>query len=483
MSIPTDAALPPLYVDLDGSLSSSDSLHESTLALVKRSPVSALALPLWLMQHGKAGLKARVAAASGFDATRLPLREEVLALCQQARAAGRTVVLATGASEPVARALADHLGLFDAVLASTPELNLTGRRKLAAIQAHAAGRPFDYVGNERTDLPIWQASAGAVVVGPPALAEQAATVAPLRQHVATPVAGLRDWRRAIRLHQWAKNGLVLLPAIPLLATLAGWQWLHLLLAFISFGLCASSVYLLNDMLDLDADRAHATKRHRPLAAGLIPLPAAAGLAVLLLAAALALAFAGVGWLFGLVLLGYWALTNAYSFDLKRRAGLDVVTLGLLYTMRLFGGAAAIQVKPSFWILAFSMFLFFALAVAKRAVELDRLSQSQRAGKAPGRGYAVADLPMLTAQGVAASQLAVLVFALYINDSTSASHFVRPEALWAICPLLLLWVNRVWLCVARGELHEDPVLFALRDRFSHGLVAMAAVCVFLALVPA
>lgn len=470
-----------LYVDLDGSLSPSDTLHESTLALLKRDPLAALRLPLWLLGGGKARLKDEIAARAGFDLSRLPLREELLALCRAARAEGREVVLATGASERLARPLAEQLGLFDAVLASTPTLNLTGERKLAAIRQHAAGRPFEYVGNERTDLVIWREAQAAVVCGPATLAAEAATLSTVSLHLPTETATPRTWLRAIRLHQWAKNGLVLLPAIPLLPTLVATQWLHLLLAFISFGLCASSVYLLNDMLDLDADRAHAAKRKRPLAAGLIALPKAAALAALLLLASLLLAFLGIGPVFGLVLLGYWALTNAYSFRLKRMAGLDVVTLALLYTMRLFAGAAAIAVKPSFWILAFSMFLFFALAVAKRAVELDRLSQAQGKGHAPGRGYGVADLPMITAQGVAASQIAVLVFALYINDSTAASHFRRPEALWAICPLLLLWVNRVWLFVARGQLNEDPVLFALRDRFSHVLVALAGVCVFLALV--
>jgi 4-hydroxybenzoate polyprenyltransferase len=282
----------------------------------------------------------------------------------------------------------------------------------------------------------------------------------------------------MRIHQWAKNVLVFLPLLPLVGSLAIDDWLRGAVGFVAFGLCASSVYLVNDLFDLEADRQHPRKRERPIAAGDLSLGRAIALAIVLLIGAFVVAALLLPPLFLLVLAAYWVLTTAYSLDLKRRVNVDVLTLAGLYTMRVLAGAAVLMVRPSFWMLAFSMFLFLSLAAAKRMAELDGLSRRGVQESVPGRGYQVRDIPVLLAQGAAAGQLAVLVFALYLN-SVLTQQFRHPEVLWAICPLLLLWINRVWMKVSRGEMHDDPVVFALRDRFSGATALIALVCVLLA----
>lgn len=474
----------PLYVDADGTLLKTDLLLESALRLFKRSPASLLSMLRWLIVGGPARLKHEIAQRVDLDASKLPYRSEIVALCREAQDAGRKVVLATGSNTKYAEAVADHLGLFDATLATTATHNLTGRRKLEAILGECSARRFVYAGNEAKDLKIWGHAGAAIVCGSHDLARQAAAVAVVERHVSAQPAGLRVLLRAIRIHQWAKNVLVFLPFVPLIGSLAPGQWLQGVVGFVCFGLCASSVYLTNDLLDLDADRAHHKKSRRPVPSGEISLATAIMLSAALLVAAFALAAALLTPLFMAVLGGYWLLTTAYSFDLKRRINVDILALALLYTLRVLAGSAVLMIKPSFWMLAFSMFLFFSLAAVKRLVELEglreRAAQGEGAvGQPVGRGYIVEDIPVLRTQGIVSGQLAVLVFALYINDASAAAHFARPEWLWGVFPCLLLWVNRVWMKANRGEVHEDPVLFALRDNFSRLVVVAAGICVVLA----
>jgi 4-hydroxybenzoate polyprenyltransferase/phosphoserine phosphatase len=474
----TERAL-PLYVDLDETLIKTDLLLESVLRLVKRAPWSLLEMLWWLATGGKARLKDELAQRVDIDVAGLPYRASVVELCRQARSDGRSVTLATASHTKFADQIARHLGLFDGVIATTSEINMSGRRKLAAIQATCGPRGFVYVGNERRDLEIWRHAAGAIVCAGSQLVRKAARVATVHGHIPVSRTTMGTWLRAIRMHQWAKNTLVFLPMVPLLSVLPWQMWLQGLLGFVSFGLCASSVYLVNDLFDLEADRVHERKRHRPIASGELSLVAAGLWAVGLLIASFGLAALALPPLFVLMLFGYWVVTNAYSLDLKRRVNVDVIALAVLYTMRLLAGSAIIMVRPSFWILAFSVFLFFSLAAVKRLAELGNLRKTQVSAQAAGRGYHTGDIPVLMAQGTAAGQVAVLVFALYINES-AAAHFSRSEALWMICPLMLLWINRVWMKANRGELSEDPVVFALRDSFSRGAAVLAALCVLVAI---
>jgi 4-hydroxybenzoate polyprenyltransferase len=316
------------------------------------------------------------------------------------------------------------------------------------------------------------------VCGSASLAAAASKLTSVELHVVPRRPSLGTVLRAMRLHQWAKNLLVFLPFLPLAATLPVGVWLQGVLGFLAFGLCASSVYLVNDLFDLEADRAHPRKRFRPIAAGDLGLGPAIVLAVALLGAGFALSALLLPPLFLAVLALYWALTTAYSLDLKRRVNVDVLALACLYTLRVLAGSAVLAVAPSFWMLAFSIFLFLSLAAAKRMAELDALARKGKQDAAAGRGYVVRDIPIVLAQGVASGQLAVLVFALYLHTVLDA-QFSHPEVLWGVFPLLLLWINRVWMKTSRGEMHDDPVVFALRDRFSLATAAIAVVCVFLA----
>ncbi|VTU24755.1 UbiA family prenyltransferase [Variovorax sp. PBL-E5] len=469
--IPPMVTAPPLYVDLDGTLIASDLLIESALVLVKQRPLAIFDLLGWILQ-GKATLKTRIAQEVELDVAHLPYDHEVLALIARARSEGRKVVLATASHRKYADAVAAHLRVFDAVLATDSQRNRSGLAKLEAIQADADG-PFCYAGNSAADLPIWQAAESAIVVtASPALVRRAAARARVDAVVRPAGMGIAAVLRAMRLHQWVKNLLVFMPAVPLAAQL-GWPavW-TLLLAFFCFGLCASSVYLLNDLLDIDADRQHPTKSRRPIPSGAMPLAWAVMLTPILLLAAFGLAAWRLPWLFAVVLVFYWALTMAYSVRLKRITVVDVLLLAGLYTMRILAGAAVIGVIPSFWILAFSMFLFFSLASAKRYIELADAQRRQKMSMA-GRGYNVADIPVVLTQGIAAGQIAVMVFALYIQDPVATQHFRMPYFLWGVAPLLLYWISRLWMKALRAKVHDDPLVFAVKDRQSQVIGTVCA----------
>jgi 4-hydroxybenzoate polyprenyltransferase/phosphoserine phosphatase len=463
----------PLVIDVDGTLIKSNLLVESALKLVKQSPLSIVWMARWLLSGGKARLKSRIAERVELDIGHMPFCDEIVALCRQARQQGRRVLLATGAAMKYAQQIALLLRV-DSVMATTERRNLTGAHKLQAILGECGQGDFVYAGNEAVDLEIWRCAGGAVVCGNERLAAAAAKLAPVQAHIRPRRIGLGVLAKALRVHQWAKNVLVFLPFLPLVGRLDLNAWLLGLAAFVAFGLCASSAYLLNDLFDLEADRVHARKSLRPIAAGDISLATAILLSLGLLTAAFLISAFLLPPLFVGVLGSYWALTMAYSLDLKKRVNVDVIVLACLYTARVLAGAAVLGVPPSFWMLAFSVFLFLSLAAAKRTTELDALARNG-GDSAAGRGYQTRDIPVLLAQGAASGQLAVLVFALYLN-TVLAGQFHHPEWLWVVCPLLLLWINRVWMKVSRGEMHDDPVVFALRDPFSRatGLVAVACV---------
>jgi 4-hydroxybenzoate polyprenyltransferase len=274
---------------------------------------------------------------------------------------------------------------------------------------------------------------------------------------------LRAGLRALRLHQWAKNLLVFVPLVAAHRLGDGSLFVDAVLAFLAFGLCASSAYVLNDLVDIKADRRHPRKRLRPFASGVLPPGAGVVLVPALLAASIAIALALPG-RFLLVLAGYYALTLAYSFALKRIVLVDAVALAALYAARILAGAQAVQLPLSNWLLLFAVFLFFSLALVKRYAELDALRKEGRLDAA-GRDYQVADLPILHSLGTASAAACVLVLALYLNSPAVLALYREPNALWLLCVLLLYWLSRVWLKGHRGEMHDDPVVFALKDRVS------------------
>lgn len=477
---PANAAL-PLYVDLDGTLVHSDTLHESLLLLLRANPLNLFRL-LWWLLGGKAAFKRQVAQAVRPDAATLPYHADFLAWLQLQRDNGRALFLATAADAHIAQDVAQHLQLFDGVLATNmasqdATLNLSRHHKRSAIEQHMRSQGhsgYAYAGNSRDDLAVWSGAAEAVAVNAPAgVLRQLQSQHPQARVFPGAAASLRTWLKAIRITQWAKNGLLFVPLLaahelnPALWTTVAW-------AFLAFGLCASATYLINDLLDLPNDRRHRIKRHRPLAAGLISTAAAVQVLLLMLLAAFALAL----WaspVFAAMLALYTAITLAYSLYLKRVALLDVLVLSGLYTLRIGAGALVAGVELSNWLLVISLFLFLGLALVKRCAELEEVLLDTEVSSARGRGYHQDDLPALRAMGVASGFFTVMVLALYIDSQNGRELYAQPEWLWGAIPILLWWIMRIWLKTGRRELHgEDPLQFALHDRFSWFTVAAIGV---------
>ncbi|MDE2291228.1 MAG: UbiA family prenyltransferase [Elusimicrobia bacterium] len=458
----------PFCADLDGTLIKTDLLAESLLAVVRARPWEGLKAPLWLL-GGRAALKRRAAERAALDVALLPYREEMLDLLKKERAAGRRVLLVTAADESLARAVADHLGLFDGVVASDGVRNRVGAEKLRALRALIGEGPFDYAGDSRRDLPLFEAARESVVVGPDAgllravrgLGRPARSVAPER-------AGPRVALESLRCHQWAKNLLVFVPIVAAhrLGDLVKLR--AAVLTFLGLSFCASSVYVINDVLDLPNDRRNPSKRTRPFASGRLPLSAAPRLV-----SALMLLTAAVAWLLPLSFLalaaGYLTLALAYCLVLKRAYLVDVLCLAGLYTLRLFAGHVVPGIEGSAWLLNFSVFMFLSLAVLKRFEEL-RSAGSRVQGELPGRAYRREDISFLSTFGLIAGCLATLVFMLYINSPKAAELYRRQWPLWFISPLMLYWVVRIWFLTNRGDIGSDLVRFVLKDRVSWSVAA-------------
>lgn len=464
----------PLVVDLDGTLTPTDTLAESVVRAVRRRPANLLRLPLWLLR-GRAALKARVADEADFSATHLPLHEPLLAYLREQKASGRQLVLATAAHHSVAGSVSQALGLFDQVLASDAGRNLKGAEKLAAI-IERVGPRFAYAGDSACDRPIWAAAEAAIIIGSPRGSRQLRSSGRIEQEFAVERAGPSTWLRALRVHQWLKNLLLFVPLLTSFAFLDPPSVLAAVLGFFAFSCVASATYLVNDLLDLGADRTHPRKRHRPLAAGRIPITTALAVGAGLLCTGLVLA-ALVNPRFVALLLAYLVLTSAYSWVLKHYVLLDVMMLATLYTLRILAGSVAIGVATSSWLLAFSVFMFFSLALVKRCSELVSLMELSR-HKTSGRDYNVTDLLVLWPLGVGAGLCSVVVFGLFISTPDTQLRYASPQLMWLVGLGLMYWLGRLWIKTARGQMHDDPLVFALRD-FGSRVTVIAMVAATLA----
>lgn len=463
----------PLVVDLDGTLIFSDLLWESLLLFLKRHLLRAWILPLWLLR-GKAGFKHSVSDGVSLDPAALPYDQQLLDFIRQERERGREVVLATGAERRLAEQVAGHVGLFDRVLATDPGVNFTEHNKARELAALYGEGSYDYIGNSRADLPVWLGArkAYSVTTTPFRLADGRVT-----SQLGTRRGGIgKALLKGLRPRQWLKNLLVFLPmlaghAFNLEALTAS------LFAFVAFSMCASSAYLLNDALDAQDDRLHPTKRRRPIANGSLPLGVAMVASPVLALAALTLC----AWFSPLLLLAvgvYFVTTVAYSVYLKRLMMVDIVVLAMLYTIRVLGGSAATTIEPSFWMLAFSFFLFLSLALLKRHSELANL---RRAGKdkTRGRGYTTNDHLPIGIMGTNSAFVSIMVFMLYFNSDNVLMLYARPHWLFATIPLLAFWLGRLWILSFRGEVNEDPVLYVSKDKTSLLVMALCAVLAVIA----
>lgn len=454
-----------LFVDLDGTLISGD-IAEEALARAVRDPMTLKETIAAYSKDGLSGLKRSLAVNHPPDVESLPYRADVLDYIKAARAQNRRIILATAADTIVAERVAEHLGLFDAVLASEPGRNLKGDAKLTAIKAMADG-PFEYLGDCDADVPIWTAAALCGFVTPSAGAKRhmAANSQTVTLHVAPAMSRGRALLKAMRPHQWSKNVLVFVPILFAHAYTDVSLLLAGLLAFLCFSLCASGVYLLNDIVDVEADRQHATKKNRPFAAGHIPVRTGLFAASALLGGSILAAFVFVNVMFGAVIVGYALLTTAYTFYLKTYSTVDVIALSLLYTVRILAGSAATLLAPSPWLLTYSLFFFLSLAYMKRFIELDAMKATQEDARLPSRNYYASEAQLVMNFGIANGALSILTLAQYVNSASVDIAYETPILLWLIVPIMMFWTYRSWTWASRGKIGDDPVVFALKDRIS------------------
>lgn len=454
-----------LVVDLDGTLSRTDTLHEALMQLTMDAPRAFPGLVRHVLAKDKPAFKAGVADHVVPDPAALVYNQAVLDEIEAARRAGRKVALVSASDRRIVQSVADHVGLFDEVVGTGDDQgqNLGGEAKADLLLARYGAGGFDYIGDCATDIPVWKVARTALTVQTSdklaaAAAGQGITLTPLK---GAQSGGVKPYIKALRPHQWSKNVLVFLP---MLAAQDYSVFGVSFLAFALFCLMASSVYVLNDLADLPADRAHPRKCRRPFASGDIPIAHGIAMTAGLIGISLVLGLLFLPGFFLLALLAYFIATLAYSFALKRKLIVDVITLAGLYTMRIIAGAAAAGIAASPWLLAFSMFLFYSLAAIKRQGELVDQAKSGEEMRA-GRAYMSSDVTVMQIMAISAGQAAVLVFALYLYSPAVAELYARPEILWLICPVLLYWLSRISILTHRGHMDDDPIVFAARDRIS------------------
>lgn len=471
---------PPLVLDLDGALMATDLAAETLLLYLKPNPLRLFVVLGWLLK-GRAHLKRKLAEAASPLVELPPVREEVAAYAQAQAEAGREVHVAAPAHGALAAQLAARFAFLKGLAGSDGAVDLQGRRKAEALAARFPGG-FAYAGDAAADLAVWAVAAEAVFTGGSAsVRRRLERIRPPSAVFPPARAALRDWIKALRLHQWVKNALIFVP-LPLGGAAGdGRAWTSCLLGFLGMGALASGAYVLNDLLDLQEDRLHWSKRRRAFASGLIPIQAGMGLVPLGLFLGL-----GLGWLArgpaAAGMIGLYLISNlAYSFGLKRAPILDVVLLAGLLTLRLAIGVVCAGVAWSAWLLVFSMFIFSSLSFAKRATELARL-KAHGGDHLAGRGYVAADEPLVMAMGVSLASAAVLVMVMYLIQEAFGTDFYRePGFLWALPAVLALWLGRIWLLCGRGQLDDDPVVFAVRDKVSLLLGAVTALSVLAAVL--
>lgn len=465
----------PLVVDLDGTLTPTDTLVESLVKVVKQSPLNLIRIAFWLTR-GRAGFKETIAAHASISAEHLPYREPLLDYLRKEKQNGRKIVLATAAHRSIAQDVANHLDLFDQVLATEAGHNLKGKAKLHAIQ-EKVGQSFVYVGDSQADVPIWKAAEAAVLVNVSGnTAQVVRRDVQIEREFPDEGVGLGIWIKALRVHQWLKNLLLFVPLLTAFSFFDLSKLTAMAVAVLAFSFAASATYIVNDIWDLENDRAHPRKRLRPFASARLPIlngvTVAAGVLILALVLALSVSPA-----FLLMLLLYLVLTSAYSWALKEYVLIDVLMLSLLYTLRILAGSVAIGLATSFWLLAFSAFIFLSLALVKRCAELVSLEACGKAATR-GRDYRVTDLAVLWPLGVGAALSAVVVFGLFISAPETQARYGTPQMLWLVALGLIYWLARLWVKTSRGEMHDDPVVYAIKDHSSR-MTVFAMVAVMLA----
>jgi 4-hydroxybenzoate polyprenyltransferase len=461
----------PLVVDLDGTMIMSDSLVESVVIFIKKSLFNLLMIPLWLSK-GKATFKCKIANHVTLDVNNLPYNQRLLDYLNAEKIRGRRIILATAAHKSIAEAISKKLGLFENIIATNLVVNMKGKNKLEAIKT-LVGKNFVYAGNSSDDIPIWMSAKAAILVNTSnKINKLVKGIIPVEQEFNQNKIDIYIWLKAIRIHQWLKN---LLLFVPMLAAFVFFDLNKLgliILAFFAFSFAASATYIFNDLLDLENDRNHYIKKHRPFASGQLSI--SIGFIVALILVTVGIYFAHlISNAFLIIVLSYLILANLYSYSLKKILLIDTIVLSILYILRIISGSIALEINTSAWLLVFSFFIFLSLALVKRCTELISLEMH---GKEyiDGRDYKVSDIRILCPLGVCAGLIAVLVLTLFINDQTTQNRYKTPELLWINVIIITYWISRIWLKTIRGEVHSDPVIFTIDDSISRVTIFLLVV---------
>lgn len=459
--MPVDKDIPPLFVDLDGTLIYTDLLLEVCLKFLKQNPLNIFLLISWLAK-GKANLKHQLAGRVDINPATLPYNQEFVSFLKEEHARGRKLYLATASHQKYADAIAEYLGFFDGVLATSATFNMKGENKLK--HCIEVSPTFAYAGNETFDFCIFDKATESFLVNPTAAALRLSKKRPVTRVFETNVNKLKIILKAMRVHQWLKNILIFVPVFVSSLYLDPAVWGNAIIGFILFSLLASATYLLNDLLDLEADRTHPRKSLRPIPSGILSIKQAVLLAMGLFLVTLIGALFFTNLAFQLSILAYLALTLLYTFVLKSYVIADVISLASLFTIRIIAGAMVINVVLSFWLLAFSMFTFFSLALVKRCAELKLLSKVNK-DKTTGRDYLVDDYHLMQSFGVTSAFISLLLMAFYVQVAMAGEDYSMPVLLWATLPAFAYWFLRMWLKTNRGEMHDDPIVFSMKNRGS------------------
>lgn len=467
----------PLVVDIDGTLINTDLLHEAAILLFKKNPFYIFKYILWLLK-GKAYLKKKIFELVWIEYETLPFNQQVLDFLHEEHAKGRKIILATASPLQAAEAIAKVHPIFSGVYGTEHDINLKGATKLNLLEKEFGKGNFDYIGNSQADLIIFASSNAAYLVNPTgAVKRKAGAIGNLKNTWVSGKATIKDYIKAIRAYQWIKNLLVF---VPLITSHTIRETNLLLLSVYAFGLMsitASAGYLLNDVLDVHADRKHPRKKFRAIASGKLSIITASILALVFLATGLIVA-AKLNIYFFCILVAYFIISFSYSVFLKKIVLYDVFILALLYSVRVFAGAIIIDVPLSFWLIAFSTFIFLSLAFVKRCSELMQINDDGNLQNMR-RGYLAADLQLLQVMGVVSGFLAVVVFSLYINSPEVTQLYTQPKILWAISFLFLFWISRIWLHTVRGKMTDDPIVYAIKDVTSYFVFLFTGILIWAA----
>jgi 4-hydroxybenzoate polyprenyltransferase len=466
----------PLIVDLDGTLIFSDTLHELIIVGLRKNLFYLFIFPILLLR-GRASFKKFLSSRFQFEITSMPYHQAFISWLYEQKLAGRKLILCTGADAIVAQQFAKHLDLFSEVYSSNGIVNLTGVTKSRFLIKKFGDRGFDYAGNSSDDLHVWKvANNGILVNASPRVSSKATEICQIENKFISSRSTIKELIRSLRLHQWLKNFLLFVPFFAAHQSIDAHIFVTLFLSFCSFGLCASSVYILNDIVDLESDRKHPSKSGRPFAAGSISILNGLFMLPLLITVGLYLAsYVNNNFLYWLIF--YFGLTCLYTFSLKKIIIIDCLTLAMLYTIRIISGTEALDLPISFWLLAFSVFLFLSLAFVKRYTELN-LNFLDSGKKAYGRGYYQTDASLIQYMGITSGYSSVLVLSLYLNSDAVQRLYKFPEVVWGAVPIMLFWVSWMWINAHRGRMHDDPLIFAVKDPISQlaGLIFLLVMLV-------